>query len=290
MQALHRLSLTTAPVEICGTQDNRLSVATSFFYESSDSRLFLITNWHVVTGRKPSKSSHSKTGVVPTRLKIKIHEKQENVDGKATINVRNVSEFSIEINSEDGDEPKWLEHPVHKQKADVVAFDLSNYLEFRKTYEFQVVNKWEEYHKDYEPQVMDDVFVIGYPWGISSTVKQGGGLPVYKKGCIASDPILNFGQRPCILIDCRTTEAMSGSPVIASRSGIFMPDGKMSGNTVFGTVSMFLGVYSGRLPSKDYVEDHKGEISEIGKVWKASILDDITQWGISGTPLSALAE
>ena len=68
-----------------------------------------------------------------------------------------------------------------------------------------------------------------------------------------------------------------------------MPDGKMSDNTIFGTVTKFLGVYSGRLTNSELEESYEDEISEIGKVWKASVLDAITQQGLPGTCLNDLA-
>ena len=207
---------------------------------------------------------------------------------RKNIITREISEVCIQINSEDGNAPQWLEHPEYKFKVDVVAIKIEDHLEFKEKYELSVVNKWKEYHKDYEPHAMDDVFVIGYPWGLSTTAERGGGLPVYKRGCIASDPIIDFRRLPCVLIDCRTTSAMSGSPVIASHAGVFMPDGKMSDKTVFGTVSKFLGIYSGRLLGDKPIDGEEEIISEIGVVWKASVLEAITQRGTFGTPLRDL--
>lgn len=288
METLHHFSLTTAPVRVFNAASKHLATATSFFYEAADSQLFLITNWHVVTGRDPTKPSYSETGAIPNLLKIKVHKKQDKVDGKKNIVVSAISEIPIPINSEDGNVPKWLEHPEHKLKVDVVGIKIEEHSKFREAYELHAANKWKEFHRDYEPQVMDDVFVVGYPWGLSATAARGGGLPVYKRGCIASDPIINFRRLPCVLIDCRTTSAMSGSPVIASHSGIFMPDGRISNNTVLGTVSKFLGIYSGRLRSDESIEGYEENISEIGIVWKASVLEAITQRGIPGTPLRNL--
>ena len=230
----------------------------------------------------------SKTGAVPTVLKLKVHRKQEKVNGKKVIVTSDIEEVSFQINSEDGNNPLWIEHSKHKFKVDVVALKIENHLEFREKYELNVVNKWRDYHEHYDPDVMDDVYVIGYPWGLSATTGRGGGLPVYKRGCIASDPIVDFRRLPCLLIDCRTTRAMSGSPVIASHSGIFMPDGKMSSNTVLGTVSKLLGVYAGRLRSDETITDSDENISEIGIVWKDSVLNDITNDKSTGTPLREL--
>lgn len=290
METLHYLSLTTAFTEVLDAQGELLAIATSFFYETSGSELFLITNWHNATGRNPSRPWKSRTGAVPCSLTIKLHRKlKQAADKPSFISIRDVAEVSVPINSENGDEPLWLEHPDHKYLVDVVGIRITDPLEFREKYEFNIANKWKAYHEDYEPEAMDDVFVVGYPWGLSSSRSGGGGLPIYKRGCIASDPIVDFGRLPCVLIDCRTTSAMSGSPVIASRSGMFHPDGKMSSNSVIGTVSRFFGVYSARLYEAESAIGPREEASEIGMVWKASALDAIAERGKSGTPLRELA-
>ena len=205
------------------------------------------------------------------------------------ISLIDVDEVILRINSEDGNDPRWLEHPEHTFHVDVVGIRITEQQEYRQKFEFNVVNKSNAYQHSYEPEVMDDVFVVGYPWGLSTSATMGGGLPVYKRGCIASEPIVKFRRLPCVLIDCRTTSAMSGSPVIASRSGMHHPDGKISGNSVFGPVSNFLGVYSGRLVGVESIRDLSDDVSEIGMVWKASVLETIVERGQSGTPLTELA-
>ena len=80
MQKLHFLSLTTVPIGVLNAQGTHLSDATGFCYKTSDSKLFLITNWHVVTGRNHIKPSHTKTGAVPCTLRVKLHKLQERIN------------------------------------------------------------------------------------------------------------------------------------------------------------------------------------------------------------------
>ena len=89
------------------TKTRNLGVATAFFYENQNSQLFLITNWHVVTGRKPSSPWNSKTGAIPSLLKLKLHRRQEPIGGQSTILVTDIDEVHIPINSVDGSEPRW---------------------------------------------------------------------------------------------------------------------------------------------------------------------------------------
>lgn len=289
MRTLHYLSLTTVLTQVVDARGTTLATATSFFYETSSSELYLITNWHNVTSRNPARPRQSLTGAVPCFLRIRLHRKQQQeADKPYFINISDIAEEDLPINSENGDEPLWLEHPKHRFKVDVVGIPIADSVKFKEEYEINVVNKWNAYHDDYEPEAMDDVFVVGYPWGLSSSRSRGEGLPIYKRGSIASDPIVDYSRLPCILIDCRTTSGLSGSPVIASRSGIFMPEGKFSANTTIGTVSSFLGVYSGRLIGDEPTSEQGREISEIGMVWKATALRAIAERGKSGTPLTEL--
>ena len=283
-QKLHYLSLTTTPVQLVNDQDTDLGSATAFLYESDDGRLFLITNWHVVTGREPSNPSISKTGAVPSVLKLRLHKRQKAVGGQPTILVTDMDQIRIPINSTDGQEPRWLEHPKHRSRVDVVAIPIEENLDIGKRCHFNVLNRFPDLVSNYKPEAMDDVFVIGCPWGISATIGRGGGIPVYKRGSIASDPVIDYRRLPSLLIDCRTTTAMSGSPVIVSHSGIWMPEGRMTNDSIIGTVVSFLGVYSGRLTYND-----NEEISEIGIVWKASVLKDILEDGVSGTSVEEMA-
>ena len=283
-QKLHYFSLTTTPIQAVNEQNTSLGNATAFFYESNSGQLFLITNWHVVTGREPSSPSVSKTAAVPSVLKLKLHKRQKPIGGQPTILATDIDEVRIPINSNDGNGPRWLEHPKYRFKIDVVAIPLDEHSDFRQRYHFNPLNKFPHFVPNYAPEAMDNVFVVGYPWGISATIERGGGIPVYKRGSIASDPVIDYRRLPSVLIDCRTTTAMSGSPVIVSHSGIWMPDGRMTNDSIIGTFNSFLGVYSGRLKDK---KDE--EISEIGIVWKASVLREITESNVSGTTLENMA-
>jgi hypothetical protein len=56
--------------------------------------------------------------------------------------------------------------------------------------------------------------VIGFPFGICA----GGLFLEWATGFIASEPIVDFGKQPIQLIDCRSRQGQSGSPVVAYQS------------------------------------------------------------------------
>jgi hypothetical protein len=63
--------------------------------------------------------------------------------------------------------------------------------------------------------------------------------------------------------------------VICAHSGVRMPSGKMGDKSVIGTVKKFVGVYSGRLYGLDAEEGKLPEATDIGQVWKTSVIDEI---------------
>jgi hypothetical protein len=61
------------------------------------------------------------------------------------------------------------------------------------------------------PRVAAEVFILGYPKGLSMQ----GVMPVWKRGSIASEPLINvMDQAPAFLVDAATRDGMSGSPVL----------------------------------------------------------------------------
>jgi hypothetical protein len=107
------------------------------------------------------------------------------------------------------------------------------------------------------------VNVIGYPLGIGAA----GNWPIWITGHLASDPDFDFDRRPVILIDARTREGMSGSPVILRTKEVYAQGiGRLS---IQGPsqAEMFLGVYAGRLRAD----------LDLGYVWRARVVREILQ-------------
>lgn len=285
MNGLNLLSLTTVPIDILSSTGLELGKATGFFLREPEGQLVLITNWHVVTGRKPTQPKLSENGAVPCTLRCKLHKKVD----EAGIRLSQIMQVDQTINDDDGDNPRWLEHPTHRHSVDVVAIPISEEGEFADSCMFRELNSYRQFLDEYVPTAMDTVFVIGYPWGLT-----GGSmaLPLYKRGSIASEPIVDFGGKPRMLVDCRTTEAMSGSPVIVSHSGIWNPGGGVMGpDSCIGTMEKFLGVYSGRLYDSDIPDHLKGDdkkVSDIGVVWKESVVREVALKGVPGTTITEI--
>ncbi len=207
----------------------------------------LVTNWHNVTGRNPqTKEPLSSTGAVPDEIVI-VH----NRSGKLGEWVQRTEKLLVDA------KPRWVEHPQHRDKLDVVALPLQ-YLDDVQLYPYAGLGET-------DPKILcgpaDAVSVVGFPFGLQA----GGSLAVWATGFVASEPGIDFDNRPVFLIDCRTRPGQSGSAVIAYRSGgmVAMEDG---GSVAFsGPVTRFLGIYSGRVNPQ----------SDIGLVWKATAVREV---------------
>ncbi len=118
-----------------------------------------------------------------------------------------------------------------------------------------------------------DVFVLGYPRGISG----GGRFPLWKRGSIASEPDVNIDDLPKMYIDTATREGMSGAPVYAQEVGVWAPEGKkLPDGAMFGRGHRFIGIYSGRVGDDPF-------LAQLGIVWKEEAIQEIIAGARSGT-------
>ncbi len=227
--------------------DQPLSTGTAFVVNSPKGP-HLITNRHNVTGRhQETNAPLSPTGGIPNGIVV-VHNRKGNLGQW----VPRPEVLYI------GGAPRWREHPTLGSKADFVALPLSN-LNDVDLFPYDPANAG--------PPISvgpaDSVSVIGFPFGMTA----GGAFGVWATGFLASEPDLDFNGLPVQLIDCRSRQGQSGSPVIAYRSGgmVTLANG---GSGVFGgPVWKFIGIYSGRINSE----------SDLGIVWKASAIQELVQ-------------
>ena len=216
--------------------------ATAFVGQANLGKAFLITNRHVVTGRNQDTGTplHSGCGIPDT---LRVHH-----------NAHELGTFiQVDIPLLAGG-PLWIEHPSLGEKADIVALAI-NEVPTIKLYPYFVKRD-----ADGRLEPAHRVNVVGFPFG----EKTAQSFAVWSTGFVASEPDIDHGGRPIFLIDCRTREGQSGSPVITSR----LSQGYLSyddGSTVGEFSPELLGVYSGRINPE----------SDLGIVWKASAVVDL---------------
>lgn len=224
-----------------------LSTGTAFVTATSKGPC-LITNRHNVTGRnQESGEPLSPTGGIPNELVV-LHNQARQLGSW----VARTEKLYID------EKPRWIEHPILGAWADFVALPLTD-LHDVELYPYDLLNPGPDIHVG----AADPVSVVGFPFGISA----GGAFAVWATGFLASEPDVDFNRLPIQLIDCRSRQGQSGSPVIAYRSGgmVAMRDG---GSAAFSSpVWRIIGIYSGRLNKE----------SDIGMVWKTSSVAELVR-------------
>lgn len=277
-----------------------LSTATGFFVKNGE-EVFLITNRHVVTGKNifTGKLLDEKNASLPNKLIVEFpyEVKRINSDDNFWANPFEINLYKN--NTVIDDEKLWIEHPIYKEKIDIVAINVTvicknsiDALYNIGNCSFVNIPLYENIDViDFVPKVTDQVFVVGYPYGYSTTDKRY--LPIWSRATIASEyeenltvPInyidewnrlysdlnlesdeqkkaeimerikkVNHYEVPTFLVDARTREGQSGSPVIYCDK---------TGNE---DKTFLLGIYSGRV----------NENSDLGYVWKTELIKEIIE-------------
>ena len=229
-----------------------LWTGSAFFYEKWPD-LYLITNWHNVTGVNPNtKELLSKTWGKPNFLKFRMYNK---------IN-ENYSFHELYINlytDEDMINPTWLSHPILMESVDLVALKMGS---IPVGSECMAVNNNELGFEETTLLAWDDVFILGFPLGLN----QNWIFPIWKRGTIATEPEYDYWGKWIILVDTATRSWMSGAPVIFEKKWIFT--GK-NGNTLRWKKRWFLWIYSGRLSWETEFE------AQLWIIWKKHLIEEI---------------
>lgn len=282
------LSYTTTKIS-CFFNEVQVAVGTGYMHRFAKS-VALVTNWHLLTGRNPIDDSvlDRVNAAIPNRIKFHVAVTVEKTDGVETVHFR---EIDLRLYDE-RDEPIWKDAKSPKNQRDVALILLDEYvpelmgdhLSVRavaggvvtlapgvKHSEGSKKVRFEELRHP-PPPVGSEVFVLGYPRGVSSS----GVFPIWKRASIASEPQVAIelsGQQydDAFYIDAMTRDGMSGSPVIYFQKPgdyLFTDDGvRVKCNK---HEPLLIGVYAGR----NGVSQEEYELS-VGRVWKVSLVESL---------------
>jgi hypothetical protein len=246
MTEIDAFSLVTVPVRQLANEQPMKS-ATAFVWKHGQQH-YLITNWHVVTGR------NFHTGNLETPVRPEALHAQFNL----AIGTFAKRQWDIKIRDNEG-HPLWLVYPDPNHRIDVVAVPLPM--------------RGDEFLLDMYPinsiiskplrfRVGMEVFILGYPFGDAPPA-----FPVWKRGTIASEPDLVLLSTGYYLVDTASRPGMSGAPVILrSWTNDYLEGGMRALSDKPAT--NLIGVYSGRLVASS-------EEAQIGMVWHESYITDI---------------
>lgn len=252
------LSFTSVPIALIFSEtDTCLGYATGFFYKYKEKKYF-ITNWHNVTGIHPiTRNPLSNHGGSPDSISMLL---------MTSIKPARWESYQIPIYHEQ--KAGWLVHPVHKEKVDVVALEIS----FPEGFD-GIVNPINNVpFRNDRLDVSDDVFIIGYPLNLFG----GGAFPIWKRGSVATEPDIDYEDLPKFIVDSSTRRGMSGSPVVMRKKGVHIYD-QTDDKVTIGLSQNFVGIYSGRLYTESDMD------AELGIVWRTEVIEEIIEGNLNCT-------
>lgn len=224
-----------------------LKSGAGFFYQNRKGRLFVITNRHVVYDKKHD--------YVPDEIRFYVRPDRNHLSKVLSIPI-----------------PLWIEgnriwrHSESYKAADIVAIpipddSLDGCMNSKFTDE-DMVDAPKPILYGTDIPIGLSVLTLGFPLGFYDDMNH---LPIARAGNIATWPWLNFGRKPCFLIDARLHEGMSGSPVISAPGSLL--NKKKTGTK--GSVRL-LGVFSSEWGMEN-------EWLGLNTVWHADIIREITE-------------
>ena len=248
MTKIDAYSLTTVPIEVCAN-GNPFANATGFIWKRGEQH-YLITNWHVVTG-KNAQTGKQESPATPDMLRVLFNLRMQHF-GK--------QQYDINIRDKDH-RPLWFTHPARQRGSDVVAIPLPM-RDDDPIIGLHPINVLKS-EADLAVRIGMDVFILGYPFGAPPP-----GYPVWKRGSIASEPDLTRIGAGYMLVDTASRPGMSGAPVIRRSWGMHvLKDDAISARG--DPQSKFIGIYSGRLHTKNK------EDAQLGMVWPVEDIEEV---------------
>lgn len=196
---MEEISLITTPIKLLNNK-NLVSQGTGFYvahYYDDKPVIFLVTNFHVLTGSAPvEKKPHIGNNIV-----FNLHISKENPE--------KVKEFNLPIYTKTG-EPVWLVNENNKE-ADLAIIPMPGH--FMK--EADLINcineKWSK--NKLKVRAATPTTVVGYPYDYYDKTNS---LPIWKTGNIASEPEIDFEGKKLIILDISAFPGMSGAPVFCN--------------------------------------------------------------------------
>lgn len=200
------ISFTTHQLHMGFTETDVITGCGTAFTYQRDDVIYLITNWHVVSGRDPNTGKClSETLAIPDAISTTFREPASpDICHRETHRLYSDAAMT---------EPIWYEHPQHRCAIDVVAIPIPK--ELYSKYKLSPINAI-AFDSGFKEWVADDAFVIGYPFSDPPPAQ----LPIWKRASIASEPDLDIDKLPKMYIDTATSPGLSGSPVVMQRDGL----------------------------------------------------------------------
>ena len=238
------LSYSSLKLDLYSKDGIRLKPASGFMVEVG-SKYYLITNWHVLSGRNISAHESQEQIVEPYILKTSLHIYGGEGKTSQPLFMGNRKRITVQLYDDNG-APRWLEGRAkaqHQQMVDVVALpvELNQFLSLSSgritdmhlsTYvSYQTdspSNYWAKVSTtpisaidtDVEYGPPDTVYVIGYPLSWAPDGRDKSSAAFWRTASIASEIHEKGRTYPNVFfIDPSAPEGMTGSPVVGMKNG-----------------------------------------------------------------------
>lgn len=236
--------------------DKKISNATCFFKRQKE-KLYLITNWHVVSGKNADNFELlDQWGAIPDMMRVYTPKKI----GNGLINYDDNSYIDIKLYDQEGNK-LWYEMKIGSRMIDVAIIPIRDTNGIYMTIE----QAEEPFNEEVQFEIASEIYIVGFPFG-----NQTGYIPIWKKASVASEPELDMENLPYYFADTATKSGMSGSPVILYKDRTVTLINKHE-STMSRHWTKLVGIYSERIgASSDARND-----AQLGRVWKTSVIEDI---------------
>ncbi len=246
-----RPSFCTTPVELLSNDglESVIGHGTGFFWQEGGTD-YVVTNWHVLSGRNPfTEEIMSPHGFVPER--VRVHGwRLSGQNGRLVIGRR---AFVLNFGP-DGAAAFSTPLRVAGRVLDIVAIPLPADMVWHADLRSPELEEF----RDVQPRINlmtqdlidteagDDCVILGYP------LKHYTGLmlPLWKKGSLATESNMAVDSSPAFLVDCATSSAMSGAPILRRVAGPVSVD-PATERLRQRAGHQLVGIYAGRLQSQE---------------------------------------
>lgn len=200
--------------------------------------VYLLTARHVLTGKYPFDDSVvSSKGYLPER--IRVYPMLSNAHN-------NESRVPVELDIKNHD--LMIQDPDFENlRTDIAAFPVCDDPNMR----IRCLNDSQDIFEEVFTMVGMECAIVGYP-----TTHFGGlMMPIWRRGAIASEPLLPVDNKPMFLLDAVTSPGFSGAPVFRRHIGPLpqlQTDGSISILADRVITTSFVGIYAGRLQHMYY--------------------------------------
>lgn len=242
----------------------KLGDATGFFYKSGD-KWFLVTNWHVLSGRDPATGQPRSGFQIPDHCRFYYSNLSE--DGLISGSV------TYRLDDPNTGRTRWLQHQSQGQDVDIAAFEVdAQHIGHAKD-----LAERDGSDPDMVVDIGGEIFLPGFPLGLHADSY----LPLWKRASLACSLEIGAAAHTFFYVDTATREGMSGSPCFAISNWKHYSVDRNTNQirVVERPISWrLLGIYSGRFNATDTFE------AQIGKVWCEPLIRDVLERGVPGDP------